>query len=256
MKRHLFFLLLAMYALINAHAELITFSAEAMNGTAGNTNDFTKLSGNAHVKTENMEIYADVIELSGNDFRYITATGNVTGVNTESKMNFTCGKMNYDRETKIATLERAVHLIDTEHEVTADAELIEYNQNTEISIMQISVTIIQKDNTCTSAYAIYKKNEQLLEMRGNPRVVQGSDTFRAQQIVLNLDTQEITLDGRVRGSVTTKKDEAKSDTTPETPNINESEHEAPETAKKQDDIQSETPPTQEQKDTGETANER
>ena len=35
----------------------------------------------------------------------------------------------------------------------------------------------------------------------NARITQGEDTFRAQQIALNLDTQEITLDGRVKGSV-------------------------------------------------------
>ena len=42
----------------------------------------------------------------------------------------------------------------------------------------------------------------MLEMSGNPKIVQGTDTFRAQEITLNLDTQEITLDGRVSGTVT------------------------------------------------------
>ena len=42
----------------------------------------------------------------------------------------------------------------------------------------------------------------MLEMTGNPQVVRGKDTFRAQEITFNLDTEEITLDGRVRGSVT------------------------------------------------------
>ena len=39
-------------------------------------------------------------------------------------------------------------------------------------------------------------------MSGNPKIVQGKDTFRAQEITLNLESQEITLDGRVRGTVT------------------------------------------------------
>ena len=87
----------------------------------------------------------------------------------------------------------------------------------EIAIMQISVYLTQKKNICTSAYAVYKKKEQILEMSGNPKVVQDEDTFRAQTITLNLDTQEITMDGRVKGSVTTK-DNSKSTSEPTTQN--------------------------------------
>src|SRR5574344_699395 len=103
-------------------AEKISFSANSMSGTAGNKSDYTKLDGNAKVKTESMEISADLIELKGDDFRYIVATGTVKGSNTESKLDFTCEKMSYDRTTKIVTLENTVHLVDTENNVTADAQ--------------------------------------------------------------------------------------------------------------------------------------
>ena len=189
-------------------SETITFSADSMTGTAGSKKDVTVLSGNACVKTSSMEIKADSIELSGEDFRFITADGNVTGSNSESKMDFTCGKLKFDRITKIARLEDSVNLIDMTNDVDAEAQLIEYNQTTEIAVMQIGVTLKQKDNTCTSAYAIYRKNDQILEMSGNPKIIQGQDSFRAQEITLNLESQEITLDGRVRGTVSdTKKEE-------------------------------------------------
>lgn len=182
-----------------------------MTGSVSDKNDTTTLLGNAFVKTETMEIKADKIELHGDNFRYINATGNVDGKNEESKMDFTCGKMTYDRETKIATLENKVHLIDIENEVTADAQIIEYNQNTEIAVMQIGVKLLQKDNVCTGAYAVYKKGEQTLSLTGNPKITQGEDVFRAHEISLNLDTQEITLDSRVSGTVTDKKEEKKTD---------------------------------------------
>ncbi|MDE6704983.1 MAG: LPS export ABC transporter periplasmic protein LptC [Treponemataceae bacterium] len=186
-------------------AETITFRADSLTGTAGSKSDTTRLQGHAFVKTETMEIAADVIELFGDNFRYITAEGAVTGKNTESLMDFTCGKMRYDRQTKVANLESSVHLVDVQNEVTADAQVIEYNQTTEIAVMQINVTLKQKDNTCTAAYAVYRKNDKMLEMSGNPKIVQGEDTFRAQEITLDLDTQEITLDGRVSGTVTDTK---------------------------------------------------
>ncbi|WP_294428754.1 LptA/OstA family protein [uncultured Treponema sp.] len=194
------------------HSEEIKFQADSMTGVSGSKNDDTKLIGNAFVKTSTMEIKADSIILNGDDFRYITAEGSVEGKNTETKMDFTCGKLRYDRQTKLARLEDSVHMIDLENDVTIDSQIIEYNQNKEIATMQIGVTLKQKNNTCTAAFAIYRKAAQMLEMSGNPKIVQGDDTFRAQEIVLNLESQEITLSGRVSGTVTdSKKEEPKKD---------------------------------------------
>ena len=201
----LFYILLLIFSFA-ASAEQITFSADSMTGTAGSKNSTTILKGSAKVKTENMEISAETIELSGKNFRRIVASGKVAGKNTESKMDFTCERMQYDRQTKIAVLEQNVELSDTENGVNAKAELIEYDQKKETAIMQIQVNLTQKKNVCTSAYAIYSKNEQTLEMSGNPKIVQ------------NMETQEITLTGRVKGSVSTaesSKPNQKNSTEPE-----------------------------------------
>jgi lipopolysaccharide export system protein LptA len=151
-----------------------------------------------------MELSADSIELSGKDFRNIKASGNISGKIISSQMDFTCQDMTYDRTAKVARLQNGVHLVDHQNNVEADADLVDYNQNTEVAVLQIGVSLIQKENHCTAAYALYRKNDQTLTLTGNPQVKQNENTFRAQEIILNLDTQEITLDGRVRGSVTTE----------------------------------------------------
>ncbi|MBO4320674.1 MAG: organic solvent tolerance protein OstA [Treponema sp.] len=191
-------------------AETITFRADRMTGSTKKSGDVTTLTGNAVIKTEDMELTADSIELSGKDFRNIKASGNISGKIISSQMDFTCEDMTYDRQTKMARLKNGVHLIDRQNDVEADADLIDYNQNTEVAVLQIGVSITQKENHCTAAYALYKKNEQTLTLTGNPQVKQNDNTFRAQEIILNLDTQEITLDGRVRGSVTTDEKEKNS----------------------------------------------
>ncbi|HAK68389.1 MAG TPA: organic solvent tolerance protein OstA [Treponema sp.] len=188
----------------SAQAETITFRSDRMTGSTKKNGEKTTLSGNAQVETETMELFADSIELSGPDYRFITATGSVKGKLNESQMDFSCGTLTYDRTTKLATLKDSVHLLDIQNNVEAEAEIIEYNQNTEIAVLQISILLKQKDNTCTAAYAIYRKKEQTLTLTGNPTVQQGDDMFRAQEIELNLDTNEIALDGRVRGTVSTK----------------------------------------------------
>ncbi|MBQ4378527.1 MAG: organic solvent tolerance protein OstA [Treponema sp.] len=216
MKNKLFFAILtALFSIfLPVFSEEIRFTADSMTGVSGSKTDETKLSGNAFVKTSTMEIKADTITLDGDDFRYITAEGSVEGKNTETKMDFTCGRLRYDRNTKLARLEDNVHMVDLENEVTIDSQIIEYNQNKEIATMQIGVSIKQKNNTCTSAFSIYRKAAQMLEMSGNPKIIQGEDTFRAQEIILNLKSQEITLSGRVSGSVTdSKKTENKAEET-------------------------------------------
>lgn len=201
----LFFVLI----IFSVYSEKITFHSDAMQGKTGSKSDDTKLIGNAFVKTETMEIKAENITLSGKDFRYILAEGAVEGINTEDEMTYSCGTLKYDRETKIAFLEDSVHMIDKKNNVEAFAQIIEYNQNTGISLLQINVKIIRKDDICTSAHAIYRKKEQTLNMSGNPKIQQKDDTFRAQEIALDLNTDEITLDGRVRGTVIDKKEENK-----------------------------------------------
>ncbi len=206
----LFFIITAVLPLC---AEKIVFSANKMSGQAGNTNTTTTLSGNAYIKTETMEIQADDLELSGDNYRYIKASGNISGKNLEAHMDFTCESLEYDRTTKIALLKGNVKLDDKDNDVRAESQIIEYNQDLEIAILQVQIKLTQKDNVCSGSYAVYYKSTQLLEISGNAQVKQKDDLFRAQNITLDMNTQDITLDGNVKGKVTdTKKKEDKAAT--------------------------------------------
>lgn len=186
-------------------AEKISFSAKKMSGQAGNSSTTTTLEGNATVKTESIEISAEALTLSGDDYRKINASGNVSGKNLETKMEFECETLEYDRVTKLIILKGNVKLVDTENAVNCGAQIIEYDQNKDIAIMQVQINLTQKDNVCSGSYAVYYKNQQLLEISGNAQVKQGDDTFRAQFITLDLDTQDINLSGNVAGTVTDTK---------------------------------------------------
>ena len=216
-------------------AEKILFSANRMTGQAGNSNTTTSLSGNAYIKTETMEIQADEVELSGDNYRYIKASGNISGKNTKTNMDFTCDSLEYDRTTKIALLKGNVKLDDKDNDVKAESQIIEYNQDTEIAILQIQIKLTQKDNVCSGSYAIYYKTNQLLELSGNAQVKQKDDVFRAQNITLDMNTQDITLGGNVKGKVTETKEaeeekpaENQGENQPETETEAESQTEAEE----------------------------
>lgn len=197
---------LVLLCTLPAAAEKIKFSADSMSGQAGNANTTTSMNGNASVSTSSIEIKADGLELSGEDYRKINANGNVSGKNLETNMEFNCDELTYDRITKKIILKGNVKLVDTENDVTCGAQIIEYDQDKDIAIMQIQINLTQKDNVCSGAYAIYYKEQQLLEISGNAQVKQKDDTFRAQFITLDLDTQDITLGGNVKGTVTDTKE--------------------------------------------------
>lgn len=183
-------------------AEKISFSARTMSGRAGSKEDTTELSGNASIVTESIEVKADSIQLSGKEFRYVSASGKISGIHKESNLEFSADNLKYDRESKVVTLSGNVSLVDIDNDVKAAAQIIEYNSKTDIAVLQIDVRLEQKKNVCTSAYAVYQKKEQMLELNGNAKVVQDDDTFSAQAITFNMDTEEILMEGNVRGSVT------------------------------------------------------
>lgn len=197
-------LVITIFLIQSISAEKILFRADSMTGNTGDATSKATLLGNANITTETMEIFADKIELSGDNYRYVKATGNVSGSNNEKKIDFTCGELLYDRKNKYATMQESVHLVDKKNETVANAELMDYDENHDTVVMQISVAMQQKDNICSSSYAIYNTESRLLFLSGNPQLTQGKDTFRAQDITLNLDTNEVTLDGRVRGTVSSK----------------------------------------------------
>ncbi len=222
-------------------AETITFSADSMTGQTGDSsNTATVLDGHAYVKTSSMEISAERIELSGDDYTNITAEGYVIGKNLDSKMEFECETMEYNRETKVASLKGNVKLKDPENKVDATAQIIDYNQDTEIAVLQIQVNLTQKNNICKGAYAVYQKKAQMLDISGNAEVKQDKDIFRAQQITLNLDTQNITLAGNVKGTVNDsgKKSEEKKDSEQTQTENQQTESQQPE----QNQTQTETQP--------------
>ena len=188
-------------------AENISFSADKMTGSTGEESNYSRLEGNAFIKTDSIEIRADEIVLSGKDFRFINGMGKIVGKSYDSDFDFECEQFEFDRETEIVVMRGNVSLVDNANDVKATAQLIEFNQKTEIANMQISIKLMQKKNVCTGASAVYNKKEQTLRLTGSPKIQKDKDEFKANEIFMNLDSEEITLDGKVRGSVTDTKEE-------------------------------------------------
>ena len=192
----------------------ITFSADKMQGSGEKGKNSTSLTGNAKVSVDSLNIYGERIELYGKDYRYIKANGSVTGEDAEKGFTFSAASLSYDRETEIAEFMGQAKVEDTKNKVETAAERIEYNQKTEIILLQMAVKLKSKDIACDSLFAVYNRNTSMLELTGKPMVKKGKDEFKAARISVNLDTEDIKLEGKVSGSVTEEKEDTQKTETP------------------------------------------
>lgn len=199
------FLVLA--PLVPAAPVKITFSADKLQGSGGKGQTSTSLTGNAKVSVDSLNIYGERIELYGKDYRYIKASGNVTGEDAEKGFTFSAASLSYDRETEVAEFMGQAKVEDTKNKVETSAERIEYNQKNEIILLQMAVKLKSKGIACDSLFAVYNRNTSMLELTGKPTVKKGKDEFKAARISVNLDTEDIKLEGKVSGSVTEEKKE-------------------------------------------------
>ena len=167
------FLVLA--PLVPAAPVKITFSADKLQGSGGKGQTSTSLTGNAKVSVDSLNIYGERIELYGKDYRYIKASGNVTGEDAEKGFTFSAASLSYDRETEVAEFMGQAKVEDTKNKVETSAERIEYNQKNEIILLQMAVKLKSKGIACDSLFAVYNRNTSMLELTGKPTVNKGKD---------------------------------------------------------------------------------
>lgn len=182
-------------------ADVFTFSADRMSGGRSRGRETSVLSGNARVTSDNLQLSADRIEISGANNRYVDCAGNVVGVDEVKGIRFTTERLRYDRETGIARLEGSSSLEDKKNKVVAKGRFIEYNQDEGIALLQVGVRIFKDEMVCRSQYALYKREEKTLELAGMPVVVRDGDRFASDRMFVNLDTNDIRMEGDVSGSI-------------------------------------------------------
>ena len=186
---------------IYAHADVFSFRADKMSGTKALGRETTILSGNAEVRSDNLVLRANRIEIQGDDNQFIDCTGGVWGIEEEKDIIFQTDRLRYDRKRKIARLEGNSTLEDRQNNIVAKGNFIEYDDQAEVTVFQIAVRLFKDDMVCRSQYAVYRRIEKLLDLSGFPVVFKKDDEFRADRIRVDLDTDDVTMEGAVSGTI-------------------------------------------------------
>jgi lipopolysaccharide export system protein LptA len=188
-------------AAVFANADTFSFKADKMTGTKALGKEVTILAGNAEVRSDNLVLRAEKIEIQGDNNQFIDCTGGVWGVEEEKEILFQTDRLRYDRGLKIVRLEGNAVLEDRKNEIVAKGRFIEYDEQAEVTVFQISVRLFKEDMVCRSEYAIYRRNAKLLDLSGFPVVFKKEDEFRADRIRVDLDTDDVTMEGSVSGTI-------------------------------------------------------
>ena len=184
--------------------EKFSFSGDSTTMTLAEGGQHALLTGHGRVESQDLRITADSIELFGKDFVYAQCHGNVRVIDARRGLDLTSQELFYDRDKKIARVRGNAVMADVKNEMVVKGGFIEDRDTEQIDIIQIGVRIFKKDIVCRSEFARYQRDKKILELSGTPWVSKGGDVYQAARITINLDTEEITLEGNVQGTLEDK----------------------------------------------------
>jgi lipopolysaccharide export system protein LptA len=186
---------------LSAGADDFSFSADSMTGSMTKGRERVLLQGNAVVLSDGMRITATRIEIYGKDFRYAEATGQVVVVDEGRGLKLNTERLFYDRIDKVSRLNGPSVMEDRKNSTVIKGDFIENDDTKKVALVQINVRILRKDLSARSEYARYDRAANSLELTGSPTVQRQGDEYRASLIRVDLDTDNIVLQGAVSGTV-------------------------------------------------------
>jgi lipopolysaccharide export system protein LptA len=183
----------------------ITFSSRYTRASMRGEQKSLILSQDAWVETGDTRIEADEIELFGAQSRYLSSTGNVVILDALQGLKLTANSLLYDRVEGLLTIDGWAEMEDTGNGIIVRGSYLEHNQQSRVTLIQIHVRIFkdteQGPMVCLTDSALYDSERQTLEMTGDSSVYWNTNTYRAARITVDLETDEISLEGSVRGTI-------------------------------------------------------
>jgi lipopolysaccharide export system protein LptA len=206
-----FFLWLAQ----EASADTFRFTGNRMSTSLAKGKEKTLLKGDARIRSDETEITADEIEIYGKDFQFAECRGNVVARDSKKDLYITCDSLHFDRVSKNLLAVGSAYMEDEKNEIIIRGHRLENRDKEDLVVIQIGGRIIKKNLAARAEFTTYRRDTNTLELSGMPVLFWKNDEYRATRIVMNLDTEEITLLGAVTGTIVSENEEKeKNETTP------------------------------------------
>ena len=205
MKKLISAILLLLFASLSIFSEDISFSGGYTRMRMQEGFETITLGDSAEVTVGSLKLTSDEMVLSGKDFRYVSCTGNVTVTDPERGISLITKSLFFDRMEELIIVDSWVELQDTTNEVASSSGRLEFNLKKGVVLLQIQVRLLKHTDdgamVCRADSIQFDRDKELLELRGNATIVWNPDTYEAQTINVNLQTEEIKMDGSIKGTI-------------------------------------------------------
>lgn len=198
-------LIFCISSLFGADESQISFSGGQSSIVLREGRENVVLSDGATVKVGSLEISAMEIVLSGNGWREVQCNGNATIVDDERGISIMTTNVYYDRNDERLLISSWYEIEDVVNAVSATGAFLEYSLDEERLRLDKSVMLLKDTDKgamrCRAESVIFSRSANSLELRGDASVYWDGDEYGAEVIRVDLNTDSILLEGRIRGNI-------------------------------------------------------
>lgn len=206
MRRMILILALSMALLAAAAADdTISFNGGSSSIVLREGRENVVLSDGASVDVGSMRITADTITLSGEGWTRVECSGHAMIADEERGISIETEGIYYDREEERILISTWYEIEDTVNVVSATGASLEYRLDEERLQLDKNVMLLKDTDSgimrCQAESVVFSREENSLELRGAATVYWDGDEYGAEVIRVDLNTDSITLEGRIRGNI-------------------------------------------------------
>lgn len=192
-------------AALHAANDPIEFSGGSTEAIIRSGEERVRISENARVTTGDITITAQLIDVSGEGYSYLETSGGVILKDQDKGIEMSSETITFDRNESILTSQGQTSVSDEEKGITAEAGWVRYQQAEGILTFQdnVSLTRTSEDGVmvCSAETVTYDRSTGIVVLDGDATVTWKNDTYKATTIRVDLDTDEITMSGEIRGTI-------------------------------------------------------
>ena len=163
------------------------------------------LKNEAVVTTGSIHINADEMTLSGDNWKTISAKGEINISDAERGIEINTESIWFDREDEILVISSWFEIDDIKEELYAQAGSLRYDMKNEKLEMGMQVTLMKVADgevmKCSSESVTFDRNSGILSLLGGARVEWKGDSYEAEMITVDTSDNTISLSGRIKGTI-------------------------------------------------------
>lgn len=206
MKKTIKILLTFLLFASSLFASSISFSAGYTTLSMKEGNQNVSLSNGSKVTLDNLDISADQINLSGEDYKYIECINFVKFIDKENEITLRCSNLKFNQDNQTIIINGWCEIDDKKNNIYATSSYLEYNLENKILDLMIEVKLLHdSDNKimkCSSDSLRFDLKNNILALLGSSQVLWDSNTYKAQAMTINLNNNDISMDGNIEANIT------------------------------------------------------